>query len=254
MERIEAATAEAQRLSRRLGRVAGPIRGLLVGKRSLADEIAGFLRGQPAVEEAVDRLARMVTVERPVEETAGPRVLREWRSERARLADRAAKACRALAAGPAGTSLVEDLARVEDRLRGPRQAQVPEVAIGPGAGMTGTVPAGRFGAQWEQYRSQQGWGALVNAIGPMAIAAMALEGSGAGTIGLFFLWGWANLRWLRRMARWPCPSCGKPFAQWRVLFAPYCEHCGLKKFDGARPEQLGPGGPAGPAGQGPTTR
>src|SRR5687767_4059543 len=79
MERIEAATAEARRLAKRLGRLAGPISGLFVRERPLAEEIARFIRAQPAVEEAVDRLARMVTTERMSEGT-DPRVLREWRS------------------------------------------------------------------------------------------------------------------------------------------------------------------------------
>lgn len=238
MERIEAATADARRLSRRLRRAAGPISGLFVGKRSLADEIASFLRGQPAVEEAVDRLAKLVILEGMTEGT-DPRVLREWRDARGRLGERAAKACEALAASSAG-SVLEDLRRVEDQLRGP-----PPVPALPVASPLTPSPAtpladGRFGMQWAQYRAQHGWGAIVNSIGPITIAAMAIQGAAAGTVAMFFLWGAANVRWIRQMARWPCPSCGKPFAQWRVVFAPYCEHCGLKKFEGDQPKQLGP--------------
>src|SRR6185295_18411330 len=182
LEAIEAAGAESLRMARRLGRATGLVGWLFLDRIGLADTVRDFAREQARVDEAVARLERLGTAEgwpqgRP------PRSLEELSRARMKLGRAAARACLRLGGSPSG-ALVEDLQLVDALSVSPH----PQVPAGP------PVEGSPYSAQWRDYRSRRRAGMLLNSIGPLWIAGLAVSVSPLA-VPAFIAWVVGNLSW-----------------------------------------------------------
>jgi hypothetical protein len=145
----------------------------------------------------------------------------------------AARACGWLGGSPAG-ALVEDLQRVEAQLRGGPQV-VDALAVAPRAAMA-TVPAGegQYAAQWRDFRSRRRAGMLLNSIGPLWLAGLAVSASPLA-VPAFIAWVVGNYSWAGWMGRFECPRCKETFSESHPLSPVRCEHCGLRRYEGDEP-------------------
>ena len=222
MEAIEAAGVDARDLAKRLRRATGLLSWLWLDRLGLAERIHAFAREQARVDEATARLERMGAMEGWPGGRA-PRCLEELRVSREKLARVAMQACTGLGGEPSG-ALVEDLARVEARLRG-RTEVVDAVVVEP------ADPAAPYAAQWKTFRERRQAGVAINALGPICIAALT-AGASPLAVPMFAGWVMANFAWVGWMGRFACPRCKEPFSEKHPLASSRCDHCGLLRYEG----------------------